>query len=442
DHGRRRGDLRESRRARCGLRRSSQHPEQIDEGEDADPDHVQEVPEQAQAHQAAAVGRDQALVRHLHHQGDQPDAAEGDVQAVRAHQDEEGRQEAAALRRRAQVDHMGEFIELDAQEAEAEQAGDRQPGLRLRDLVAVHRQHGEAVGDRREQQHRRVQRHQRQVEQILGRRAGRIVAAQHGVDGEQDREDEAVAHQIHPEAQHGAVALGMMRLLDRSEWMEGAWLIGSPLHRCGGRQGLGARILGRLNRLGRDVVVAPVVEGVEDGVADQGREAGGRQPPDVPDQREAEDQGQGRDDHPCPGVGEACGSAGSPRSAAHSRAPSCPTRRRQRRWRRGRPFQGMRIPWVARLVAQLVAVDDADGELDQHGQDADGDDRHAHARDDEPDLIGRVVEDPHPPRHAHEAQHVQRHEGHVEADDPAPEGSLAPLLVQREAEGLGPPVVD
>ena len=46
-----------------------------------------------------------------------------------ADQREEGREEGAALRSRAFVDHLGELVELDEQEHEAEQAGDEQPAL-------------------------------------------------------------------------------------------------------------------------------------------------------------------------------------------------------------------------------------------------------------------------------------------------------------------------
>ncbi len=43
--------------------------------------------------------------------------------------------------------------------------------------------------------------------------------------------------------------------------------------------------------------------------------------------------------------------------------------------------------------------------------------------------------------HAHQAQYVQRHEGEVEADQPAPEAGLAQALVELEAERLREPVV-
>jgi hypothetical protein len=52
------------------------------------------------------VGRDQAVLADLDHQRDQPDDAEGDVQAVGADQREEGRQEGAALRAGALVDQV------------------------------------------------------------------------------------------------------------------------------------------------------------------------------------------------------------------------------------------------------------------------------------------------------------------------------------------------
>ena len=66
----------------------------------------------------------------LHHQRDQPDDAEGDVQAVGADQREEGRQEGAALRAGAFVDQVRELVELEADEGRAEQAGDGQPDQR------------------------------------------------------------------------------------------------------------------------------------------------------------------------------------------------------------------------------------------------------------------------------------------------------------------------
>src|SRR4029077_3072857 len=46
----------------------------------------------------------------------------------------------------------------------------------------------------------------------------------------------------------------------------------------------------------------------------------------------------------------------------------------------------------------------------------------------------------HPPRHAEETHGIERHEGDVEADQPEPEGSLAPAFMQAEAERFREPV--
>ena len=43
--------------------------------------------------------------------------------------------------------------------------------------------------------------------------------------------------------------------------------------------------------------------------------------------------------------------------------------------------------------------------------------------------------------HAHETQRVERHEGDIEADQPAPERGPAPAFVELEAECLGEPVI-
>jgi hypothetical protein len=152
----------------------------------------------------------------LRHQRDQPDDAESDVQAVRADQREERGQERAALRAVAFGDEVRKFVELDAEEAEAEQSGDREPDERRTDALALHFEHREAVGDRRQQQQRRVERDQRQLEQMRAARSTRVAAAEHAVGREQAGEDEAVAHQVQPEAEQRPV-FGMMVGLGQ-EW--------------------------------------------------------------------------------------------------------------------------------------------------------------------------------------------------------------------------------
>src|SRR3546814_19389070 len=98
-------------------------------------------------------------------------------------------------------------------EAEAEQPGDREPALRRGLPPPRHRQYREAVGDRREQQHRGVERDQRQLEQLARAGAAGIAGAAHRIGREQDREEEAVAPQVQPEAEPRAAAVGVMLLL-------------------------------------------------------------------------------------------------------------------------------------------------------------------------------------------------------------------------------------
>src|SRR3546814_9240002 len=115
---------------------------------------------------------------------------------------EEARQEGAALRPRADLDQMVEFVKLDPEEGEPEETGDREPDLHALHLALLHLEHRKAIGDRRKKQHRGVERDQLEVEQILRRRSRGIAAAEHGIAGKEEREDEEVAHQIDPEAQH------------------------------------------------------------------------------------------------------------------------------------------------------------------------------------------------------------------------------------------------
>ncbi|KAG5730438.1 hypothetical protein E4T56_gene15767, partial [Termitomyces sp. T112] len=147
---------------------SAQHSHQIDKGEHADPDHVKEVPEQREAGQAALVGLGQAMLAHLEQQRDQPDRTERHVQTVGADQREEGRQESAALRPGAFLDQVVEFVEFDRKEAQAKAQGQDQPADQALLAAVLHRDHGKAIGDRREEQQRGVDRHQRQFKQVLG----------------------------------------------------------------------------------------------------------------------------------------------------------------------------------------------------------------------------------------------------------------------------------
>ena len=111
-----------------------------------------------------------------------------------------------------------------------------------------------------------------------------------------------------------------------------------------------------------------------------------------------------------------------------------------RRRRQGQPFERPAVPRIAGDVAPLVARLDRIEQLDDRQHDSQADDHRADQRDVQPRRPGRIGDVLHPPRPAPEAEHVERHEGEVEADEPAPEDRLAEPLVEREAERLREPV--
>ncbi|KOS76519.1 hypothetical protein DM46_2854 [Burkholderia mallei] len=114
------------------------------------------------------------------------------------------------------------------------------------------------------------------------------------------------------------------------------------------------------------------------------------------------------------------------------------------RRRSRRPFERASAPRIARRIAVLgqPPIAQADGELQQLACDADRDQRRAARGDDEPRMPGGVVVVIQAARHAHEAEHIQRHERDIEADLPEPERGLAERLVQLEAEHLRKPVIE
>src|SRR5712675_2087234 len=73
-------------------------------------------------------------------------------------------------------------------------------------------------------------------------------------------------------------------------------------------------------------------------------------------------------------------------------------------------------------VGQLRALADADNELGDLKGDAAHDQRCAAGGNDQPGTPLRHVIVLHAPGHAEQAKDIQRHEGDVEADQPAPEG--------------------
>jgi hypothetical protein len=90
---------------------------QVDDGEHADPDDVERVPEQAEAEQAPqTIGRKPSVPTCAIITSSQQQA-EASRAAVRADQREERGQERAARRAGAVGDHAGELGELEARNA-------------------------------------------------------------------------------------------------------------------------------------------------------------------------------------------------------------------------------------------------------------------------------------------------------------------------------------
>ncbi|KAG1402222.1 hypothetical protein G6F59_012932 [Rhizopus arrhizus] len=301
--------------------------------------------------------------------------------------------------------------------------------------MAVHCQHGLAVGDAGDQQQEGFGHHERQREQVLAGGAACVGGAEHRVRGEQRTEQHQVGHEVDPHAEHLHAALLMAVVV----------CVVVLVRR---------RIAGQL-RAGQQVhaLVHVLVVGAHDQGHDHGDEAGGGHPPDVPDQREAQHQAPDVEDQRHAGV------------LRHVDRRVLLRRRWQatllrfvegvqliglghhgevveRRRRRRGPFQRACIPRVAGQVGGLLAVADRHGHLDDLAQDAGADDEGTCSGHQQQRLVGRVDGALQTTGHAHEAQHVHRHEGHVEADEPAPERALAPELIEAEAEHLRPPVGD
>ncbi|MPL91568.1 hypothetical protein SDC9_37643 [bioreactor metagenome] len=175
------------------------------------------------------------------------------------------------------------------------------------------------------------------------------------------------------------------------------------------------------------------------------------QPPDVPHHREAEGEGEGRQQNAGCGVLRHVDRriAVRPGEAFLLHPPELVTAAHMeflreivgRGRRLHRPFERAAVPRVG-PAGEFLAVQDRVAEVREGADDAAQDQQRAEGRDDEVGLPGGIGIGVHPPRHAHQAKRVKRHEGEPEADEPEPEGRLAEPVVELEAEGLGPPVAD
>ncbi|MNC65924.1 hypothetical protein D3C75_1162640 [compost metagenome] len=95
-----------------------------------------------------------------------------------------------------------ELVDLHGDEAGTEQEGHQQPAVDGGHLVLVHGQHAKTEGDGAKQQQHGFGEHERQLENVLAARAAGGAVDQDCIGCEQGRKQDAVAHQVDPEAEH------------------------------------------------------------------------------------------------------------------------------------------------------------------------------------------------------------------------------------------------
>ncbi|VTR71382.1 hypothetical protein DESC_930049 [Desulfosarcina cetonica] len=195
-----------------------------------------------------------------------------------------------------------------------------------------------------------------------------------------------------------------------------------------------------------------VVDRADDDAQQDAQATGNGQPPDIPDHGESEQKGQHADEKAMgvvfrhQNVFKVIRRPVGPAVLLHVRQGIDVRHLRNhgkivdRGRRGGGPFQGAAVPGVAGQVPVGVPVADAHPQLDALHDDAHQDQGGTARGNDQIGLPGRVPIVFHAPRHAHEPQNVKGGEGQVKTDDPAPEGALAPFLVQAKSDGLGKPV--
>src|ERR1700716_1387687 len=101
--------------------------DQVHDGEDHDPDDVDEVPVEAGDLDLLGVALVESTLGGEAPEGDQPDDADRDVGAVEAGEDEERRAEQVGVEGEALAGKLGELEDLAADEHRAEQRGGEQP---------------------------------------------------------------------------------------------------------------------------------------------------------------------------------------------------------------------------------------------------------------------------------------------------------------------------
>ena len=170
------------------------------------------MPEQTQTHQTGTVLGSQTIFHQLDHQHRHPDQAAQHVQTMGTDQSKEGGEERTAIRSESFANQVGKFVDLHADKAQPEDKGDCQPTQYRLLLLLVKCQHGKAVGHAAEQQQEGLDQNVREFEDLLGRGAIGNIARQNRIGCKQSCKQNAVVHQVDPEAEN-RIPAGIMMML-------------------------------------------------------------------------------------------------------------------------------------------------------------------------------------------------------------------------------------
>lgn len=110
-------------------------------------------------------------------------------------------------------DQIREFVHFQKDEGATQQECNEQPTKGSCLLLSLSTQHGKAIGNGREQQDSCFDLNILKIEKLLTGRATSKLMRQDCKNGEQRPEDDAVRHQVNPEAEHDRAFLVLMLLV-------------------------------------------------------------------------------------------------------------------------------------------------------------------------------------------------------------------------------------
>ena len=205
--------------------------------------------------------------------------------------------------------------------------------------------------------------------------------------------------------------------------------------------------------LHRNIELAVVIEGMDDGTNDHGEERACREPPDLPDQSEGHQRADHRENKSGTGVFRHVDRFEAVKRAHIATLFHVPPgieiiylrRKRKvilRRRRRGRPFQCAPIPGIAAVVAQFVPFPVTYVHLYAKGGDTRHDKQGADCGNIEIGAERGIRKLAQASGNAHQTECVERHEGQVKADQPEPEGYLTPVGIEAVTKGFRKPEDD